>query len=40
MAKCLLQVTGQEAKAACRTEHLAGGVETGIEIKIHAMRIL
>ena len=26
MAKCLLQVTGQKAKAACGTSQLAGGV--------------
>ena len=40
MAKCLLQLTGQEAKAACGTEQLAGGVEAGIEGSIHAMRVL
>ena len=31
LAKCLLRVTGQEAKAACGMEKLAGGVEAGIE---------
>ena len=37
LVKCLLQVTGQEAKAACGTEQLAGGgVEAGIEGEIHA----
>ena len=40
LAKCLLRVTGQEAKAACGTEQLAGGVETGIEGAIQAMRLL
>ena len=38
--KCLLWVTGQEAKAACGIEHLAGGVDAGIEGGIHAMRLL
>ena len=40
MAKCLLRVTGQEAKAACRTEQLAGGVKYGIEGGIHKVRLL
>ena len=40
MAKCLLRVAGPEAKAACRTNQLAGGVEAGIEGAIHAMRVL
>ena len=40
MEKCLLQVTGQEAKAACGTAQLAGGVEAVIEGVIHAMRVL
>ena len=39
-AKCLLQVTGQESKAACGTEQLAGGVEAGIDGAIHSMRLL
>ena len=39
LAKCLLQVTGQEAKEACGTEHLAGTVEAGIEGEIHAARL-
>ena len=39
MAKCLLRVAGPEAKAACRTTQLVGGVEAGIEGTIHAMRI-
>ena len=40
MAKCLLQVMGQEAKAACGKAQLAGGVESGIEGGIHSMHIL
>ena len=39
MVKCLLRVTGPEAKAACGTTHLAGGVGAGIEGTIHAMRV-
>ena len=30
LAKCLLQVTGQEAKAACGTEQLTGGWRKGL----------
>ena len=40
MAKCLLRVAGPEAKAACGTTHLAGGLEAGIEGAIHVMRVL
>ena len=40
MAKCVLRVTGQEAKTACGTEQLVGGVEVGIEGGIHAMHLL
>ena len=40
MTKCLLRVAGPEAKAACGTTQLAGGVEAGIEGAIHAMRVL
>ena len=40
MVKCLLRVAGPEAKVACGTTQLAGGVEAGIEGAIHAMRIL
>ena len=40
MAKCLIWVTGQEAKAGCRIEQLSGVAEAGIEGGIHAMRIL
>ena len=37
MEKCLLRVAGPEAKAACSTTQLAGGLEAGIEGAIHAM---
>ena len=40
MAKCMLRVAGPEAKAACGTTQLAGGVKVGIEGAIHAMRVL
>ena len=40
MVKCLLRVAGPEAKAACGTTQLAGGLESGIEGAIHLMRIL
>ena len=39
LAKCLLRVLGQEAKAACGTEQLTGGVEAGIEGAIHATHL-
>ena len=40
MVKCLLKVAGPEAKAACGTTQIAGGLEAGIEGAIHAMRVL
>ena len=40
MATCVLRVIGKEAKAACRIEQLAGGVESGIESRMNAMRLL
>ena len=40
MVKYLLRVVGPEYKAACGTTQLAGGMETGIEGAIHAMRVL
>ena len=40
LAKCMLVVTGVEAKEACGTEHLCHDLEAGIEGGIHAMRIL
>ena len=40
MAKFSLCVTRLEAKAACGTDQLAGGVEAEIEGGIHAMRLL
>ena len=39
LEKCLLRVTGQEAKSACRTEQLADGVEAGIKGAINATRL-
>ena len=39
LAKCLLRVTGQDEKAACGTDHIAGGVEAGTEVAIHATRL-
>ena len=40
IANCLLKVAGPEAKAACGTTQLAGGLEAGVEGVIHAMRVL
>ena len=40
MAKFLLHVTGQEAKAACGTEQLVGVIEAWIEGVIHSMRLI
>ena len=40
MDKCLLRVAGPEAKAACGTIQLAGGMEAGIEGAIHVIRVL
>ena len=40
MEKLVLRVMGQDEKDACDTEHLAGGVEVGFEIRMHAMRLL
>ena len=40
MVKCLLKVAGPEAKAACVTTQLAGGLVAGIEGAIHTMRVL
>ena len=40
MAKCLLRMTGMEAKAACGITQLSGGVEAGIEGAIPAIRVL
>ena len=38
--KCVLLVTGSEAKEACKTEQLCSGLEAGIEWGIHVMRLL
>ena len=40
MAKCLLKVAGPESKSACGTTQIGGGLESGIEGAIHAMRVL
>ena len=40
MAKCLLKGAGPEAKAACVTTQLAGGLEAGIYGATHVMRVL
>ena len=40
MAKCLLWVTGQEAKASCGTAQLVGVVEAWLEGSMHAIRVL
>ena len=40
MEKCLLKVAGTEAKTACGTTQLAGGLEAGREGAIHAMCVL
>ena len=39
MVKCLLRVAGPEAKTACGTTQISGGVEAGIEGAIHVMRV-
>ena len=39
LAECLLRVSGQEAKTACGTDQLAGGMEAGIKGDIHAVRL-
>ena len=40
LGKCVLVVTEAEAKEACRTEQLCGGLEMWIEGGIHALRLL
>ena len=40
LAKCVLTVTAAEAKEACGTEQLCGGLDAVIEVGIHAMQIL
>ena len=37
MSKCLLRVMGQEAKSACGTEQLDGGVDARIEGAVYAI---
>ena len=38
--KCVLAVTGEDAKEACGTEKLCSGLEVGIQGGIHAVRLL
>ena len=38
--KCVLVLTRAEAKEACSTEQLCGGLEAGIEGGIHVVRLL
>ena len=40
MAKVILRVMGQEAKAACGKEQISGGVESGIKGGVHAIHLL
>ena len=40
VAKCLMEVCGQEAMEACGSDQLCGGLAAGIEGAIHAMKAL
>ena len=40
LEKCVLALTGAEAKEACGMEQLYGGLEAGIEGGIHTVRLL
>ena len=40
LVKCVLVLTGAEAKEACKTEQLCGGLEAGIEWGVHVVRLL
>ena len=40
LEKCVLVVTGEEAKEACGTEQLYSGLYAGIEGGIHAVQLL
>ena len=40
MVKCTLGVAGQEAKVACGTKQLTGGVDACIKGGIHGMHLL
>ena len=40
IAKVILHICGDEAKEACGTDQLCGGLEAGIEGCIHAMRTI
>ena len=39
LAKCLLRVTGEEAKIACGSSQLCRGIHAGIEAGSYAMRM-
>ena len=40
LVKCVLSVTGAEAKEACGMEQLCGGLIAGIDGRIHAVELL
>ena len=40
LERCVLVLTGEEAKEACRTEQLCGGLEAGIEGGIHVVHLM
>ena len=40
IAKCILRVTEKDTKATCVTKHTDGGVESGIEGGVDAMRLI
>ena len=40
LAKCMLAVTGAEAKEACITEQLCGWLEARIEVGIHVVWLM
>jgi hypothetical protein len=40
ISKCVLNITGGEAKEACGMDQLCVGLESSIEGGIHAMRLL
>ena len=40
VAKCILEVIGPEAKEACWSYYLYGGMEAGFEGRIHEMQFL
>ena len=40
LTKCVLEVMGDESKKACGTEQLCRGLEAGLEVGIHVVRLL